>query len=196
LARPGPYTGWDPKSDWYYDRDNIGVLYDQGSHAIDLIRYVCDLEITNVSASTTKTLPGLEVPDSIVATFRTDSDAVGTLNLTWGACANLDMLTVHGTAGSIIVSWNYFEHLKPGGGGVDKMMTLLDNVSVIVKRVLRSVAHRPSNTDPYLLINQDFVSCVSNGASPRVTAWDGVRALEVLNRMADSLTAQEKAEVV
>lgn len=192
MAKPGPYTGWDPKSDWYYDRDNIGVLYDLGGHAVDLIRYVCDVEITEIQATATTTLPGLEVPDSIVTTFRTDSSAIGTINLSWGACANVDMLTVHGTAGSVITSWHYFEHLKPGSGGVDKMGVLLDNAAVIVRRVLRSIVRRGIATDPYLLISQDFARSISNGISPRITAMDGVRTLEVLNKVAHLLAVGEK----
>lgn len=195
MAKPGPYIGWDPKSDWYYDPDNIGVLYDQGSHAIDLIRYVCGVEITQVHVTAATTLPGLEVTDSIVATFRTDREAVGTLNLTWGACANLDMLTVHGTAGSVIASWNYFEHLKPIGGGISKMATLLNNASAIVRRLLCSLARLPGTPDPYVSISQDFVGSVCTGASLTVSAWDGVRALEVLDMMASSLRVREKVLV-
>jgi predicted dehydrogenase len=191
MAKPGPYTGWDPKSDWYYDRDNIGVLYDQGSHAFDLIRYVCGVEIAEVQAVAAITLPGLTVPDSIVAAFQTAGGAVGSVNLMWGACANLDMLAVHGTAGSILASWNYFEHLKPIGGGIAKMATLLENASVIVRRVSRSLVRLPATADPYLLISQDFVNSLRDGSSPQVTAWDGVRTLEVLEMMAGSLTGQE-----
>ncbi len=195
MARPGPYTGWDPKSDWYYNADNMGVLYDQGSHAVDLIRFVCGVEITEAIATATTTLPGLPVTDSIVATLRTDHEAVGTLNLTWSACANLDMLVVHGTAGTVIASWNYFEHLKSSGGGVDKMMTLLDNAIFIVRRLSRSLAHLSDTTDPYLAISRDFVESVRTGASPQVTAQDGARALEALGMIASSLRAKENVLV-
>ena len=187
LARPGPYAGWDPKSDWYFKQGNLGVLYDQGGHGIDLIRFVCGVEITDLCARSTRTLPGMEVPDSIVAAFQTEGAAVGTLNLTWGASANVDMLVAHGTAGSVIVSWNYFEHLKPGGAGVDRMMTLLDNIFVIMRRVGRSVLRMPVLTDPYQLIAEDFINCIRNESLPRVTAWDGVHALEVLATLSESL---------
>ncbi len=195
VAKPGPYTGWDPKSYWYYDRDNIGVLYDLGSHAVDLIRYVCRVEITDVCAQAVTTLPGLEVTDSIVAAFSTDGYAVGTINITWGAPANVDMITVHGTAGSLIVSWNYFEHLKPGSSGLDKLMTFKDNTAAIVKRVSRSILRLPLTTDSYLSLAQDFTTSVRNGTVPAVSAHDAVRVLEVLERIADTLPETRRREL-
>lgn len=195
MAKPGPYTGWDPKSDWYYDTKNCGVLYDQGSHAIDLVRFVCGVEIIDIHVAATTSLPGLEVADSIVATFGTNNEAVGTLNLTWGACANLDMVVVHGTAGSVIASWNYFEHLRSIGGGVAKMATLVDNASTIVRRVARSIFHLPTTTDPYQLISSDFVESIRRDTTPGISAWDGIRTLEVLNKAACSLAAASQKAV-
>ncbi len=195
MARPGPYTGWDPKSDWYYDTENCGVLYDQGSHAVDLIRFICGLDVIDLAPTATISLPGLDVPDSIAATFRTTGVAVGTLNLTWGACANLDMVTVHGTAGTVIASWNYFEHLKSIGGGVAKMATYADNAATIVRRVSRSILHRPDLTDPYQLIAQDFITAVRNGQPAAITAWDGVRTLDALNSAAAALTVMHQKVV-
>lgn len=195
LAKPGPYTGWDPKSDWYLDQDNIGVLYDLGSHAVDLIHYVCGVEINTVRAQAVTTLPGLKVTDSIVVAFSTDGQAIGTINITWGAPANVDLLTVHGTAGSLIVSWNYFEHLKPGNSGVDKLMTFKDNTAAIVKRVSRSILRLPPTTDSYLSLAQDFTNSLMDGTSPRVVASDGVRVLETLERIANALRATQRREL-
>ncbi len=191
MARPGPYTGWDPKSDWYYDAENCGVLYDQGSHAIDLIRFICGLDVMDPAPTATTSLPGLDVPDSIAATFRTTGVAVGTLNLTWGACANLDMVVVHGTAGTVIASWNYFEHMQSIGGGVAKMATYAANAATIVRRVTRSLLRRPDRTDPYQLIAQDFIAAVRSGGPAPITAWDGVRTLEALNAAAVALKPQK-----
>ena len=191
MAKPGPYTGWDPKSDWYHDPDNIGVLYDQGSHAVDLIRYVCDVEITTVEARASSTLPGLEIPDSIAATFSTKTGAVGTLNLTWGAPANLDMLIVHGTAGSLLASWKYFEHLTTGSG-VAKLITFADNTATIVRRVARSLVRLAPTDDPYAAISRDFITAIRTATSPRVTARDGVHTLETLNMIARALSTRDK----
>lgn len=191
MARPGPYTGWDPKSDWYYDAENCGVLYDQGSHALDLIRFIGGLDVIDLAPTATTSLPGLDVPDSIAATFRTTGVAVGTLNLTWGACANLDMVMVHGTAGTLIASWHYFEHMKSIGGGVAKMATYAANAAVIVRRVTRSLLRQPDRTDPYQLIARDFIAAVRSGRPAPITAWDGVRVLEALNAAAVALRPQK-----
>jgi UDP-N-acetylglucosamine 3-dehydrogenase len=195
MAKPGPYAGWDPKSDWYFNPENFGVLFDQGSHAIDLIRFISGVEIVDIEIMSTISLPGLEVPDSIVATFRTDTDAVGTLNLTWGACANLDMVTVHGTAGTVIASWNYFEHLKSIGGGVAKMTTFAANSAAIVRRVSRSILRLRDTSDPYVAINQEFINAICHGTSPSITAWDGVRVLEVLGKLAEEQSAMIRMPV-
>jgi predicted dehydrogenase len=189
MAKPGPYAGWDPKSEWYFNPENFGVLFDLGSHAIDLVRFICGGEIIEVQAMATTSLPGLEVPDSVVATFRTNTDAVGTLNLTWGACANLDLVTVHGTAGTVIASWNYFEHLKSIGGGVAKMTTFVANGATIARRVGRSILRLPDVSDPYLAINQEFIDAICQGTIPSTTAWDGVRVLEALEKLVERQSA-------
>ena len=109
----GPYRGWDPKSDWYLDPLSGGPLYDWGSHLLDLVVYITDLKVETVSATAQKSLPGLPVKDSIAAAFQAREGIVGTINLAWGTRGNLLMLQIHGTAGSLLVSDDYYEHRTP-----------------------------------------------------------------------------------
>lgn len=187
AAKPGPYMGWDPKSDWYFDKRNVGVLYDQGSHLLDLLLYVADLDVESVYAVSRTSLPGLPVPDNIVAAFRGRNGVVGSLNIAWGAPAKLTMLLIHGTAGSIIVSDGYFEHRTPRGGGIDRLATLLDNMREILSRAGHSIIHRQSSDMTYVQASHNFIEAIRGEASLRASARDSVRVHRGLEAIGYSL---------
>lgn len=196
AAKPGPYIGWDPKSDWYFDKRNVGVLYDQGSHLLDLLLYVADLDVEGVCAVSRTSLPGLPVPDNIVAAFRGRNDVVGSLNLAWGAPANLTMLQIHGTAGTIIVSDGYFEHrtLRGGGGGIDRLATLLDNMREILSRSGHSIIRRQSSDTTYVEASHNFIEAIRGKAPLRASARDSVRVHRVLEAIRYSLQQDGSTE--
>jgi len=194
AAKPGPYIGWDPKSDWYFDQRNLGVLYDQGSHLLDLLLYVADLDMESVCAVSRTSLPGLPVPDNIVAAFRGRNDVIGSLNLAWGAPANMTMLQIHGTAGSIIVSDGYFEHRTPQNGGSDRLATLLDNMWEIISQTGRSIVHRKSSETTYAGAARNFVEAILGKAALRASARDSVRMHRALEAIEYSLQQDGSTE--
>jgi predicted dehydrogenase len=191
AAKPGPYIGWDPKSDWYFDQRNVGVLYDQGSHVLDLLFYMVDLDVETACAVSHTSLPGLPVPDNVVVAFRSRSDFIGSLNLAWGAAGNLTMLQIHGTAGTIIVSDGYFEHRTLQGGGIERLSTLLDNTWEILSRTGNSLIRRQSSETTYLEASRNFIEAIAGRAPLRASARDSVRVHRVLEEIRDSLQQGE-----
>lgn len=194
VAKPGPYIGWDPKSDWYFDQRSGGLLYDLGSHLLDLLLYVTAINIESVCASARTSLPGLPVPDNIVVIFRGSNDVVGSLNLAWAAPANLTMLQIHGTAGSIIVSEDYFEHRTAMAGGIDRLTTLLDNMREILRRRGHSIIRRQSSDTTYVEASHSFVEAVRGGSPLRCSARDAVRVHRVLEAIGHCLQHNVSAE--
>lgn len=175
AAKPGPYMGWDPKSDWYFDPRNLGVLYDQGSHVLDLLVYMAGADLECLHAATRTSLPGLSVPDNIAVAFRTLRETIGTLNLAWGARANQIMFQFHGTAGSVIVSTDSFEHRTPRGGGIDRMTTLADNGKHVLGRTLKRLRNRSTVDPEYEAASRNFLASIRGDEVPRVTARDAAR---------------------
>lgn len=183
----GPYRGWDPKSDWHLDPRSGGPLYDWGSHLVDLLLYITKVNITSISAMAQKTLPGFPLKDSIVAAFQTDRETVGTLNLAWGTRGNLLMLQIHGSAGSLLVSDDYYEHRTPIGGGLNKLGTLLSNSQEILARKAGEVIRRKSNDTIYVQAAQCFIGAIQGKVQLQAATQDAVQVHHVLAAMAASI---------
>ncbi len=190
----GPYRGWDPKSDWYFDPRSGGPLYDFGSQLLDLLVYTTNLEIETVSAAGQRSLPGIPVLDNIAVAFKARRDVVGTLNLAWGTRGNLFMLQIHGTAGSLIVSDDYYEHRTPTGGGLNKLGTMLDNAREILTQKAGAILRRKSNGTLYLKAADCFFRAIRGEALEKALAWDAVRVHHALDAISASLAQGRPVE--
>ena len=118
--------------------------------------------------------------DNIVAAFQARKDIVGTLNLAWGARGNLLMLQIHGTAGSLLVSDDYYEHRTPTGGGLNKLGTLLGNAHEILAQKAGAVIRRKSSDVLYLKAAQCFIEAIRGEVQVQAAKWDAVRVHHVL----------------
>jgi predicted dehydrogenase len=190
AAKPGPYMGWDPKSDWYFDKRNVGVLYDHGSHMLDLLLYMAEADLECLHAATRAALPGLTVPDNIAVVFQTPNGTIGTLNLAWGARANQIMFQFHGTAGGVIVTTDWFEHRTPRGGGIDRIATLVGNGKHTLGRAWERLVHRTSADSEYAAASRNFLAAVRGQEAPRVTARDAARVHRGLEGIARAIEAR------
>lgn len=183
----GPYRGWDPKSDWHFDPHSGGPLYDWGSHLLDLLVYITNLEIEVVSAMAQKSLPGLPLKDNIVAAFQARKGIVGTLDLAWGTRGNLLMLQIHGSAGSLIVSDDYYEHRMPTGGGLNKLGVLLGNSSEILVNKTSAIIRRKASEVLYIKAAQCFIGAIRREHQLDAAKWDAVHVHNVLGAIAASI---------
>lgn len=183
----GPFRGWDPKSDWHLDPRSGGPVYDWGSHLLDLLMYIAELEIEKISAMAQRSLPGFPVLDNIVAAFQARRDIVGTVNLAWGARGNLLMLQIHGSAGSLLVSDDFYEHRAPIGGGLNKLGTLLGNAKEILTQKAGAVIRRQPPQRIYLQAAQCFVDAIRSPVTLQKAKWDAVHVHRVLSAIAASV---------
>lgn len=183
----GPYRGWDPKSDWHLNPRSGGPLYDWGSHLLDLLLFITGLDIEMISAFSQKTLPGFPLKDSIVACFQAKGEIVGTLNLSWGARGNLIMLQIHGTAGSLLVTDDYYEHRTPMGGGLNKIGTLIDNTWKILVQKVRPILVKKNTENLYVKAAQNFIDAIQDTDNLRANKWDAVKVLAVLEAIGCSM---------
>jgi len=183
----GPYRGWDPKSDWHLNPRSGGPLYDWGSHLLDLLLFITKVDIKSVYAFAEKTLPSFPLLDSIVASFQTDKQAVGTINLAWGTRGNLLMLQIHGSAGSLIVSDDYYEHRVPMGGGLNKVRILLDNVNEIITQKTGAIIRGNASNDLYIKSAKHFIDLIRGNIKIDNAMNDAVHVHRVLGAIADSI---------
>lgn len=183
----GPYRGWDPKSDWHLNPNSGGPLYDWGSHVLDLLAYITNIDIEVISAMAQKSLPGLPLKDNIVAAFQAHKEIVGTLNLAWGTRGNLLMLQIHGSAGSLIVSDDYYEHRTPTGGGLNKLGVLLGNSQEMLASKASAVIRRKSSDGIYVKAASCFIDAIRGEVQIQSAKWDAVKVHRVLGAIATSV---------
>lgn len=104
-----------------------GVLIDNGSHAVDIARYLLG-PLKEVQAQADRFV-GLPVEDDARLQFRTASGATGTVDLSWTITKETDYyVTVYGTEGTLQVGWKGSRYRQHGnshwvafGSGYDKV---------------------------------------------------------------------------
>jgi predicted dehydrogenase len=82
-----------------------GVLIDNGTHSVDLIRYLLG-PVDEVRAFAAKTIQPLDVEDTVHVAVRTRSLAVGYIDLSWSLRKEIPaIVTLYGPRGMIEVGW-------------------------------------------------------------------------------------------
>jgi predicted dehydrogenase len=106
-----------PQARWRTDPDLLGdasVLYDLGTHAHQLARFITGLEVTEVAAELSQIVPGRAIKDNANVLLRFSNGARGTLWASMAAVGNEHGLRirVYGERGSL--DWNHEDphHLR------------------------------------------------------------------------------------
>jgi len=186
LVMSGPYVGWIPSSDWFFN-DRYGVLYDLGSHLVDLTMYVLSDRITEVASIGSNTLQGLNIYDNIAAVFTTEKGTLGTLNSGWKIPQDYSAIEVHATAGSLFANPIDMEIRHGSFNSLERAAHHLRSA----RKNLR-VQH---NSEAYLREDKAFIDAVRGNTNPLVSGVDALRVLEVLDAIKGSLETGKRTKV-
>ncbi len=105
-----------------------GVLIDNGTHSVDLTRYVLG-GLAEVQAMEGHRIQGLPVEDTAKMFVRSKSDVLGSIDLSWSVSKELPyFIAVYGSSGAILVGWRESKYRRAGdqewtvfGQGYDKL---------------------------------------------------------------------------
>ena len=190
LVNAGPYAAWIPSSDWFF-KDKYGVLYDSGPHLMDIMTHILSDQITEVSARGISTMHGLNVFDNIAGVFKTEKGAVGTFNVGWKMAANYDSIQVHGTGGSLLANPLEVEVRYKDYGPLERVADHIKLTKKIIGALIGTQTSRKSRgklpDETYIREDRAFIDAVLNGSDPLVSGEDGLRVLEVLEGIVESL---------
>jgi len=111
IDKPAAYWSGGPtgraSDPWRASRRRAGggVVLMNASHQLDLVRAITGLEVVRVAAEIVASVPGVEVEDRAVATFRFTNDAVGSLVASAHAAGieRGEEIDIDGSAGAIRV---------------------------------------------------------------------------------------------
>lgn len=191
LVNPGPYGGWIPSSDWFF-KEKYGVLYDSGPHVIDLLLYLLSENIIEVSATGTGTLHGIDIFDNIVGSFKSENGIIGSFNMGWQIGANYDSVQLHGDGASVIGNSTEIEIRHRSYGPLERISDYLNNTKKIIKTYTGS---RKDTHSTYYLEDRSFIDSIINKSNPLVSGEDGLRVLEVLDAIKESLDNKKTIKV-
>lgn len=164
------------RSTWFFkkNRSALGVAGDLGIHKVDLLRFLLDEEIVEVSAYAgaldKKDEQGkpIEVCDNMVCILRTESGAIGTASFSWSYYGDEDNSTVlYGDKGmmKIFVS-------------TDADIELVTSTGERRQYKVGAIQTNENQTNSGVI--DAFVQAILQNSRPVVAGEDGVRALEII----------------
>ena len=171
------------RSQSYYDSggwrgtwklDGGGALMNQGIHVLDLLVWMLGEPVEVSAYAATLAHERIEVEDTVAATIRFASGAIGTITATTAASPGRTVrLTVNGDAGSAIVDADRLEYLHTSDRETGEAGEAANQSPLI--------ADLQHPTDPgHAAQYADFVAAVQEGRPPAITTTDGRRALAVI----------------
>ncbi len=146
-----------------------GVLVDNGTHSVDLIRYLLG-PIVEVAAVEGKRVQGLAVEDTVQLFVKTADGVRGTVDLSWSIDKQRDpYIDIYGSNGTVSVGWKvsrFRQAASPDwvvfGGAYDKIGCLGAQL-------------------------QNFCRAVRNEEQLLITAEDAIASIEVIQKAYASL---------
>ncbi|MBK8211528.1 MAG: Gfo/Idh/MocA family oxidoreductase [Rhodospirillales bacterium] len=137
-----------------------GVLIDNGTHSIDIIRYLLG-PIAEVLAVEGRRAQSGAVEDTANLFLRTETGIPATVDLSWSINKELDTyLRIYGSNGTILVGWRESKFRQASspdwvvfGKGYDKNQAFA--------RQVENFCHRVLGSEPLLISNDDAVASVA-----------------------------------
>lgn len=138
-----------------------GVLIDNGSHSIDITRYLLG-PLESVQAQVGPSIQGLEVEDTARILLKTRAGATAIATLSWSVNGEAPYIQVFGSEGQLVLGWKEGRYKVNGaaewvrfGSGYDKSAAFRGQLA-------------------------NFVETVAGRQAPRITAEDGLEAVRAV----------------
>ena len=194
LVNAGPYAGWIPSSDWFF-KDKYGVLYDSGPHLMDMMMHMLSDRIVEVSARGTSTMHGVNVFDNIAGVFKTEHGILGSFNIGWRMGVGYDSIQTHGTGGSVFANPLKVEVRYGSYNALDLIADCFKSSKRIIGAQVGKQSGEKCPGETYFMEDRAFIDAMRGGRDPLVSGEGGVRVLEVLEAIKESLEDGRTIEV-
>jgi predicted dehydrogenase len=121
-----------------------GVLIDNGSHSVDLMRYFLG-PLSDVQVVEGKRAQNLPVEDTVRIFVRSVSGVMGSIDLSWSINKELDSyLNIYGTQGTILVGWKESRYRQSSssdwvvfGKGYNKLQAFRSQIGNFARSILK-----------------------------------------------------------
>lgn len=182
---PGPKK-WPAVTDFYQQKElGGGALFDSGSHAIDLLRWIIG-EVTGVSTYISSRTAQTDVDEAASLLLRFSNGIIGVMNASWTSSWPVVKIELYGSRGLLFASFP--DNVLSKGGTI----SLHKYQGIAFKEGLIHLGVRETST-MYQRETLHFLECIRNGVDPSVSAHDGRAAVAVT--LAAYKAAQERREI-
>lgn len=190
-----------------------GVLMDNGTHSVDIIRYFLG-PVTEVLAVESGGTQGLSVDENVRLMAKTENGIVATVDLTWGISKELPyFISIYGTNGTIHIGWReskYRLNSSPDwivfGKGYDKVQAfrskienfrnaikekeelLIDQDAALASVKVIDAAYRSLSANHWQSVTEKS-GAVGSGGKSKVAGWVTVLSAVTANDSIQSLAA-------
>jgi predicted dehydrogenase len=163
-------------STWFFkkERSGLGVAGDLGIHKVDLIHYLLDDEIVQVSAfqgtldKTNEKGEPIEVPDNIVCNLKTRKGRLGTASFSWTYYGEEDNSTIIYCEKGILKIYHSDQC----------QLEVITKDGMNVRYRLGSIQTNDNQTNSGVI--DAFIDCVRLDQPPPVTGEDAISSLKVI----------------
>ena len=183
FGHAGPERWTGTEDTWFFRKSEagMGALADLGIHKTDLVHYVIGEPITRVYAHTAtldKRYPDgnlIDVEDNAWCIYRTDSDATGTMHVSWTDYGQeYNSIVVHGTRGSIrCYDDREYSLILETDDGRQNFLSTEDMITNNDQTVGTGKNYNSGVID-------EFVECIRTGRPCRCTGEDALMAMRVI----------------
>ncbi len=131
-----------------------GVLIDNGTHSVDIMRYFLG-PLADVQVIEGKRHQGLQVEDTVRVFVRTPACVIGSIDLSWSMNKELPYyISIFGSGGTLLVGWKESKYRRRSdqdwtsfGNGYDKVQAFSSQISNFVGAIRGGEALRITSED-------------------------------------------------
>ena len=186
----GPSIGYSAASDWHFNKaiSGGGVIMDQGSHTIDLIRWLLG-EIKSVFASKTDVFEDLKTDVCATILLALENNMNVSMHLSWVNGYTAFPISLWGTAGTIFVE-PLLGHVEQVHGIRNPVKRWTEFTKTLIRFANQFLTNSVVDTH-YPLIN-DFISSILLDRQPKVNINDGLKSIEIVDAIYRSISKNEQ----
>lgn len=154
-----------------------GVLIDNGTHAVDIVRYLLG-PIKRIQALSGKQVQKMDVEDTAIVFFETATNARGCIELSWSIHKDSEsFINIFGSGGMLSIGWKNSKYRQSEkedwivfGSGYDKKKAFINQY-------------------------KDFINCIRRKTKPVINAEDSLESTRVIEITYKSLQGNNWLEV-